>query len=46
MVAFTYGVCSNLGGFPKADDGGGGGAMLASAKKFDQKQKLKQKLIN
>ena len=36
MGSFTYDVCSNLGGFPNAD----GGAMLASAKKFDQKQKF------
>ena len=46
MRAFTYEVCSNLGGFKSLQcrgGGGGVGAMLASAKKFDQKQKFEIK---
>ena len=40
MRAFPYDVCSNIGGFQKLTVGGGLGTMLASAKKFDQKQKF------
>ena len=39
MGVFTYDVCSNLGGFKKLTVEGVG-AMLASANKFDEKQKL------
>ena len=46
MGAFTYDVCSNLGGFPKAECGRGMEPCWRQQRSLFKNKSLKQKLIN